>query len=313
MNVRQPIRLPDDVQQNLRRAKRLEWVTFAYMFSCVVVIYLTQGQSQAMKAVWVEDILGLIPPAAYLISAHWRWKAPTKRFPYGYHHAVSIAFLCAAVALLGLGTLILFDSLSVLVKREHPTVGVVELFGRQVWLGWLMYPALLYSIAGMVVIGRKKLPVARDLHDKTLAADAKMNKADWMTAIAGIAGITGIALGWWWMDAVAAGAISVAIVNDGWEALREVITDLMDEVPTVAEEGQDDDWEQKLVGALRTLDWIRDVDVRLREEGNVFTGEVFVVPATTEGFERRVVEVRELARNVDWRFWDLSLVAVEKL
>lgn len=36
------------------------------------------------------------------------------------------------------------------------------------------------------------------MHDKVLHADAKMNKADWMTAAAALVGVLGIGLGWWW-------------------------------------------------------------------------------------------------------------------
>ncbi|HEX2087395.1 MAG TPA: hypothetical protein VHF89_17060, partial [Solirubrobacteraceae bacterium] len=61
--------LPDELQPVMRRAIRLEWITIAYMASAVVVVGVTLGQSQAMKAVWVEDVLSLFPPIAFLIAA----------------------------------------------------------------------------------------------------------------------------------------------------------------------------------------------------------------------------------------------------
>ena len=39
-----------------------------------------------------------------------------------------------------------------------------------------MIPALVYSAIPAVIIGRLKLPLARELHDKVLYADAQMNK-----------------------------------------------------------------------------------------------------------------------------------------
>ena len=39
------------------------------------------------------------------------------------------------------------------------------------------------------IIGRKELPLAPRLNDKLLHTDALMNKANWMTGAAGIAGI----------------------------------------------------------------------------------------------------------------------------
>jgi hypothetical protein len=59
------------------------------------------------------------------------------------------------------------------------------------------------------------------------------------------------------------------------------------------------------------LGWVTDCDVRLREEGRVLTGEVFVVPQAIDGrlldhFE----EVAALAREVDWRIYDLVVAPV---
>lgn len=89
------------------------------MLSCVAVVYCTLGQSQAMRAVFIEDILALVPAIAFLISARYRWRTPNERFPYGFHHTVSIGFITSAVALLSLGVLVLIEALRTLVTREH--------------------------------------------------------------------------------------------------------------------------------------------------------------------------------------------------
>ncbi len=111
-----------------------------------------------------------------------------------------------------MGLVILGDSALRLVKAEHPSIGVIELFGHQIWLGWLMIGALLYTGIPVVFLRRKKLKLAAELHDKVLYADAEMNRADWMTAGAAILGIVGIGAGLWWADAVAAIFISLDIV-----------------------------------------------------------------------------------------------------
>lgn len=313
MKPRDPIELPDEIYAVFRKAVRLERISIAFIASGALLVYLTLGQSQAMKAVFVEDLLALVPPIAFLVSARMRWKKPNQRFPYGYHHSVSVGFLCSAVALVALGAFVLFEALETLVTREHPTVGVIGLFGRQIWLGWLAYPVLLYTVAFTYILGRLKDPLAKQLHDKALASDARMNRADWLSGTTAMLGMTGIAFGLWWADALAAAVIAVEIIRDGWSNLASSVTDLMDEIPTKAHEDEAEDWSVKLVDRLKTVDWIRDVQVRLREEGNVFTGEVYVVPSTTDEFARRSREVQQIARDLDWRFYDLSLVAVEKL
>lgn len=134
--------VPPDKQGAVDRAKRLEWMTILFMLTIIAAIGLTMGASQAMKAVWIEDVLSLIPPIAFLIGTYYRGKPPDERFPYGYRRAVLIAFLCAALALFSFGLYILIDSTVKLVTAEHPTIQTIEIFGRRVWLGWLMIAAL---------------------------------------------------------------------------------------------------------------------------------------------------------------------------
>jgi divalent metal cation (Fe/Co/Zn/Cd) transporter len=184
--------LPDELRPVMRRAIRLQWLTIAYMASAVVVVGLTLGQSQAMKAVWAEDLLSVFPPIAFLIAARVRHRPPDARHPWGYHRITSIMFLAAALTLFTFGLVILGDSVHKLVKAERPPVGVMPLFGHEPWAGWLMLAALAYSGFPPVLLGRAKEKLAAQLHDKVLYADAEMNRADWMTAAAGAVGVIGV-------------------------------------------------------------------------------------------------------------------------
>jgi cation diffusion facilitator family transporter len=288
------------------RAKRLEWATIFFMLTIVVIIYFTMGSSQVMKAAWIEDLLSFVPPIAFLVSARWKDRPADEGFPYGYHRSVSIAFLAGAVALTIFGVFILIDSLLGLVRQEHPTIGTSVVFGHQLWAGWLMLAVLAYSAIPPLVLGHMKLEPARALHDKTLKADSDMNRADWLTAGAGIVGILGIGIGWWWADAAAAGIISIAIVNDGLTNLRRVVSDLMDQEPTTVD-GERSDVPERLRRALNELSWVRDVDVRLREEGHIFAGEAFLVVTSTHDLRVKLEEARRAAHGVDWRVRDIVL------
>ena len=147
--------LPPDKHEMLKKAVRLEWISILYLLSAIVLLYFTLGSSQAMKAAWVEDILGLPPPIAFLVASRVRNREPNDKFPYGYHRATAIAYLCASVALLALGAFILYDSVSKLLRFEHPPIDLVKPFGdRPVWLGWLMLGALAYSAVPQVFLGR---------------------------------------------------------------------------------------------------------------------------------------------------------------
>jgi len=72
---------------------------------------------------------------------------------------------------------------------------------------------------------------AKSLRDKLIHTDALMNKANWQTGVAGILGILGIGLGFWWADAAAAAIISASIIWDGWNSMKIAAGELIDGVP----------------------------------------------------------------------------------
>jgi cation diffusion facilitator family transporter len=306
--------LPPDKHQTLVKAVRLEWFSIIYLITAVTLLYFTLGSSQAMKAAWVEDILGLTPPIAFLVASRVRNRRPNDRFPYGYHRATAIAYLCASVALLGLGGFILYDSVSKLAKFEHPPIDLVKPFGdRPVWLGWLMLAALAYSTVPQVFLGRLKQPLARELNDKVLFADAETNRADWMTGVAAMLGIVGIGLGLWWADAVAASIISIDIVRDGGKNLRVAVDDLMDKEPTVVDDSRADPLPLWIKNELMLMDWVKDAEVRLREEGHVFVGEAFVVPVDNQDLVNRLERANEQLLGLDWRLHELVIAPVREI
>jgi cation diffusion facilitator family transporter len=251
---------------------------------------------------------------AFLVASRFRHRVPTREYPYGYHRSISIGFLIASAALLAMGVFILYDSVSMLIARERPSIGLIELFGQQIWLGWLIIGALVYSAVPAVLLGRAKIPLAEQLHDKVLYADAKMNRADWMTAGAAIVGVLGIGSGIWWADAVAAIVIALDISRDGAGNVRRAIADLMDQRPTTV----DSELPLPILDELRTYvdaqPWVEQSDVRLREEGHVLTGEVYVVPHASNA------QLPELARtltsqvqDLDWRLYDIAVVLQPEL
>lgn len=311
--MKQPHELPPPKEKTYRRAVRLEWITIVYLISAIVFIYLTLGSSQAMKAAWLEDSLSLLPPLAFLVSAKFRDRPPNENFPYGYHRAVGIAFLVASLALFAMGVFLLFDSTMKLLEFEHPSIGVLDLFDQQVWLGWLMFPALLWSAIPAAALGRAKLPLARDLHDKVLFADAKMNKADWLTAGAAMVGVIGIAFGVWWLDPVAAAFISLDILHDGITNLRAVVKDLMDQRPTLVDHSGIDPISKRVETELKKLDWVADARVRLRELGHIYDGEVIVVPATQRNLIANLDRATAQVRGLDWKLRGVILVPARTL
>jgi len=313
MRTTRSFELPPGKAQANRRAIRLEWITIGYLVTAIFFLYVTLGASQAMKAAWMEDLLSLVPPISFLVASRFRHRSPNERFPFGYHRAVSVGYLCASVALFSMGLYILYDSVSKLAAFEHAPIGVVQPWGEPMWLGWFMIPALIYSAIPAVFLGRVKLPLARELHDKVLYADAQMNKADWLTAVAAMVGVIGIGFGLWWLDSIAAILISLDITHDGVKNLRTATSDLMDARPTLVDGSALDPLPQRLTTELSSVGWVRDVAVRVREEGHVFFADIQVVPATTDSLEAKLSSAVEKVMELDWRLHDIVIMPVDRI
>ncbi len=305
--------LPAQQQRALRRAIRLEWISIGFLAVAITIVGLVLGNSQAMKAAWIEDLLSLAPPIAFLIAVRVVRRPGSRRWPYGLHRSTGVAHLVAAVALLAMGTFLIIDSATGLLSADHPTIGTVELFGQVFWLGWLMIAAMVVTGVPPVILGHLKMTLARDLHDKVLYADADMNKADWMTALGSIVGVTGIGLGWWWLDAVAALFIAATIAADGVRNLRASITDLMDTRAVTFDDKRPHPVVGRIVAEIEGLDWVAAAGARVRDEGHVFHAEVFVVPADATVEVAAVEAAQRACTELDWRLSDVVIVLVAEL
>ena len=313
MRIGRRFEFPPEQQEQRRKTARLSWLSLALLTSTAIAVYLTLGQSEAMKTAWIEDLLALIPPIALVIALRIENREPTKRFPYGYFRAISIAFLVISAVLLLVGAWLLFDSVMKLIEGARPPIGTMTVFGRPIWAGWAMVAALTYCVGIGILLGRLKLPVAEKLNDRALAADADMNKAGWMSEGAAIAGIVLIGYGKWWGDAAAAAFISINIVRDGWVNLRQVIADLMDESPTKLGETELESLPARVRAAAERLPWVEKAAVRLRESGHVIAGEVFLVPRAEENLVANVEQASETLSALDWRIYSLTVMPVSRL
>ena len=318
MTVGRPFHFPPEQWEARRRTRRVAWLSIVLLLTGATAIALALGQSQAMKTAWVSDLATAVPPATMLFAMRHELRPPSSRFPWGYFRVVSIAFLVTAGVTSVIGVYLLLDSLMKLVKQERPPIGTAVLFGHQLWAGWMMVAALFYSMCIGMLLGKLKTPLAETLQGKEEEAEAKMNRAEWLSEGAAIGGILAVGLGLWWGDAAAAAFVSLEIVRDGWDSMRQVVRDLMDESPTVLGEHELDDVPARVKRAAERLGWVERAAVRLREQGHVITGDVFVVPR--DGASRSAAELvaevgraAEELRQVDWRLHGLTVMPVERL
>ena len=292
---------PAEIRADMASAIRLEWWNIGWTVSVILAMGLAMGGSQAMQTAWVEDTMGLIPPIAFLVAAHFEAKPSNRRFHYGFDRVNGLGFMIAAVALAAVGLFLLKDAVTGLITADHVTVGTVRIWGRDVWLGWFMLAAQVYATIPPLIIGHMELPLAKRLRDKLIHTDALMNKANWQTGIAGFLGVAGLGAGLWWADSVAALLISASIIWDGWSALRVAVSELVDGIPCELE-GSDLSREAKSVAtALRKL--FPHSKVLMRETGRFIRAEV-VGATPPKDFDIETIEIPGLDDR-----WRLDSVA----
>lgn len=303
---------PEEPRQALARAHRIQYLWIGITLITVTLMALVMGNSQAMRTAWMEDMLSLLPPIAFLIGARIAQREATRRYPFGYHRSLGIAHLVSGVALLAVGCFLVYEGVSGLVNAERPPIGIVSIFGRPVWLGWLMITVSLASCVAPVILGRIKTKLAEQLEDKVLLADADMNRADWLTGVATSAGVMGIGLGWWWADAVAALIISVTIVKDGWDNVKNAISDLIDTRATTVDNSEPHPLIAEVNAAIREDHLVTGVQTRARDQGNVLHVESFVQIGGDTVPVAWLDALHERIRAMDWRVHDVVITITTK-
>jgi cation diffusion facilitator family transporter len=305
------MKVADDA--GLARARKLEWWTIVHIIVSVAVLYAALGTSEAMKSAFLDDFLGLVPAAAFLVAVRYVNRPPSPRYPYGFNRARSIAFFLAGVSIVLVALFILGDATMKLFKAEHPPIRSTEVVHATIWTGWLMLAALAFAAIPRAVLGRMKLPVGQELNDKVLYAEAAMNRADWLAAAAAGAGVLGIGMGWWWADSVAAIVVGADIFYEGFDQMRRVAGHLLGEVPRTVDYEEELDVQRRVEDRLRTVSWIDDVRARMREEGSAYFAEIFVVPKSGEVRVDDLAEVEKLAYDVDEQLTDVVVMPIPTL
>lgn len=305
--------LPVEQRDAVKKAVFWEWFTIAYSGVTISVVALVVGDSQAMKTAWIEDMLSVIPQISFLIALLFIRRPPRTRFPYGFHRVMGVGHLVAGVALLAVGGNLAFESVIGLVSGEHAAIGTVRIFGHTIWLGWVMITVMALTVVGPFIYGPAKARLAPKLHNKVLYADADMSKADWTTTVASIVGVGGIGIGWWWVDGAAALFISSGVVWDGIKNSRAAVLDLIDQRARTEDDAHVHPLADRIVDVVGRLPWASRASVRIRDLGQVFHVEAFVVPVGREVSLDDLDRARQSIVDLDWKMQDVVVIPVRTL
>lgn len=304
--------LPKEQLEALRKAVVLERISIVYVLSAVGLVLLVMGNSQAMRAAWLEDMLSLLPPIAFLIARRLVQRRPDVDHPYGWHRSVGIAHLASSVALLTMGGFVVVESTSALLSAEHPTIGTMNVFGVTFWQGWAMVAVLAYTGIPNIIIGHYKIRLAKTLHDRVLYADGTMNKDDWATATGAMIGVIGVGLGIWWLDAAIAVAIGIAILRDGINNLRAGVNGLLDVRARTTDDTQTHPLIEQINAAMADLPWVWRTGCRVRDQGHVLHVESFVETLTPVN-TAHLRAAQNMVQKLDWTLQDVVIIPVEEL
>ncbi len=120
------------------------------------------------------------------------------------------AILVVGVTFLALALYVIYESTKKLILREPPAESLIGIL------------LAIVSLIVMPVLAWQKRKVAAQIHSRALAADALETLACSYLSFTLLVGLGLNAwLSWWWADPLAALAMVVFLLREGWEAIEE--------------------------------------------------------------------------------------------
>jgi len=151
--------------------------------------------------------------AAFVLSG----RAPTRRFPYGYHRGEDLAGLVVLGLIIASAVISGVTSIEHLIHRE-PLVDVP-----------LALAVAGIGFAGNEAVAQYKIAAGRRLHSVALLADGRHSRIDGFASLGALVGVAGAALGAPVLDPVAGLVLTLVIAAVAWETGRTVTGRLLDE------------------------------------------------------------------------------------
>ena len=193
----------------IRRGLLLEYLTVGWnvVEGFVAVLAGIASGSIALIAFGVDSIVETISGVVLI----WRLKSEERGEldEEGIERIERRAELLVGVSFMILAAYVAFESIRTLITAEAPDPSPVGIILTAV------------SIGVMLWLARAKYETGVALGSRALIADSHQTRACWYLSAVALVGLAlNALLGWWWADPVAALAIVVLLVREGWEALN---------------------------------------------------------------------------------------------
>jgi len=183
----------------------------------VELVAAALSDSSAVLADGLHNAGDVLSTTALALAFALSRRAPSRRFPYGYHRAEDLAGLVVVLLVVASAVAAGVTSVEHLVHRSelsHPAV------------------ALASALAGFVgneAVARYKVTMGRRLRSISLVADGEHSRVDGLASLGAAAGVTGAWAGAPLLDPVAGLAITAVIAAVAWDTARSVTARLLDE------------------------------------------------------------------------------------
>jgi cation diffusion facilitator family transporter len=249
-----------------RQGTRATWISLGLLAVTAVVqlaIVIASG-SVALLADTIHNFTDALTAIPLLIAFRLARRAPTRRYPYGYHRAEDVAGL-TIVALIGVSAILAATEAAR--RLLHPqTIDAV---------GWVLAAGVLGFI-GNEVVAEYRIRVGKRIGSAALVADGAHARTDGLTSLGVVAATIGVLAGFDRADAIVGLAITVAICFTMWHAAKAVLHRALD--------GTDESTLSLIEAVAGAVDGVEHVaDARARWSGHRLLADLSVAvdPALT--------------------------------
>ena len=201
----------------IRCANRVPVVCF-FSNLTLAIFKITVGwltYSKGLFADGIHSFSDVIATTGVIISLKISGKGVDEKYPYGRGKIEFISCIFVYSVLFLVAILILSSAIKHLLQGDLRTPGILSLFSA------------LVSVFANIMLYRLGMCAGKAINSPAIIANAKENKADMLSSIAVIVGISGCHLGYKYSDALAAILVGLIIIKTamtlGWKAIQDLL------------------------------------------------------------------------------------------
>ncbi|MFQ5867499.1 MAG: cation-efflux pump [bacterium] len=266
------------LEQRFRKGKIVSWTgLWVNVFLTLFKIFAgISGRSQAMLSDGFHSLSDIFAGILALTSLKISEKPVDKDHPYGHGKAESIAALFISFMLFGMSIVLSYRALSAIFLKIKIVPGLLPLW------------AALVSIAVKESLFRYAYYIGKKFDNLVILASAHDHRADALSSVAALVGITGARLGYTFLDPLAGFVVAVFIFKMGIDILGSSMRELMDtSLPedfideikkvTLSIDGvkEIDDIRTRRIGWRNSIDLSVEIDAHLSiEEGHRISNQI---------------------------------------